>query len=112
MYPPPHRIPLQEGLGRDFFSILLRPRVLQSAWLYETLSPHVDETVVAGVTESRGPKSDKRDAYGLAEKLRVVGNLDKQVFKAPRQFSQLRELSRAHVTVVGDVVRAQRGRSS
>ena len=79
---------------------------LQSAWLYETLSPHVDETVVAGVTESRGPKSDKRDAYGLAEKLRV-GNLDKQVFKAPRQFSQLRELSRTHVTLVGDSVRAQ-----
>ena len=25
---------------------------LQSAWLYETLSPHVDETVVAGITES------------------------------------------------------------
>ncbi len=62
---------------------------LQSAWLYETLSRHVDELVVAGVTESRGHKSDKRDAYGLAEKLRV-GNLDKQVFKAPRQFSQLR----------------------
>ncbi len=44
---------------------------LQSAWLYETLSPHVDEIVVTGVTQSRGPKSDKRDAYGLAEKLRV-----------------------------------------
>ncbi len=79
---------------------------LQSAWLYETLSPHVDETVVAGVTESRGPKSDKRDAYGLAEKLRV-GNLDKQVFKAPRQYGQLRELSRTHVTLVGDAVRVQ-----
>ena len=79
---------------------------LQSAWLYETLSPHVDETVVAGVVQSRGPKSDKRDAYGLAEKLRV-GNLDKQVFKAPRRFSQLRELSRTHITLVGDVVRAQ-----
>ena len=34
---------------------------LQSAWLYETLSPHVDELVVAGITQSRGPKSDKRD---------------------------------------------------
>ncbi len=79
---------------------------LQSAWLYETLSPHVDETVVAGVTQSRGPKSDKRDAYGLAEKLRV-GNLDKQVFKAPRQFTRLRELSRIHITLVGDVVRVQ-----
>ena len=36
---------------------------LQSAWLYETLRPHVDEIVVAGITESRRPKSDKRDAY-------------------------------------------------
>jgi transposase len=79
---------------------------LQSAWLYETLSPHVDEIVVAGITESRGLKSDKRDAYGLAEKLRV-GNLDKTVFKAPRQFTRLRELSRTHMTLVGDVVRAQ-----
>jgi hypothetical protein len=46
---------------------------LQSAWLYETLSPHVDEFVVAGITQSRGPKSDKRDAYGLAE-TRVFSN--------------------------------------
>jgi transposase len=79
---------------------------LQSAWLYETLSPHVDEIVVAGITESRGPKSDKHDAYGLAEKLRV-GDLGKTVFKAPRQFTRLRELSRIHMTLVGDVVRAQ-----
>jgi transposase len=79
---------------------------LQSAWLYETLSPHVDEIVVAGISVSRGPKSDKRDAYGLAEKLRV-GNLDKPVFKAPRQFTNLRELSRIHMTLVGDIVRGQ-----
>ena len=79
---------------------------LQSAWLYETLSPHVDEVVVAGITQSRGPKSDKRDAYGLAEKLRV-GDLEKHVFKAPRQFTRLRELSRIHMTLVGDVVRTQ-----
>jgi hypothetical protein len=38
---------------------------LQSAWLYETLIPHLDEVVVAGITESRGPKSDQRDAMGL-----------------------------------------------
>jgi len=74
---------------------------LQSAWLYETLSPHVDELVVAGITESRGDKSDKHDAYGLAEKLRV-GDLDKPVFKAPREFTRLRELSRIHMTLVGD----------
>ena len=79
---------------------------LQSAWLYETLSPHVDEIVVAGITESRGPKSDRRDAVGLADNLRV-GDLDKPVFKAPRPFTRLRELSRIHMTRVGDVVRAQ-----
>ncbi len=79
---------------------------LQSAWLYETLSPHVDDLVVAGITQSRGLKSDKRDAYGLAEKLRV-GNLDRAVFKAPRQFTRLRELSRIHRTLLTDSVRAQ-----
>lgn len=35
-----------------------------SAWLHELLSPHVDELVVVGVTLSRGPKSDQRDAFG------------------------------------------------
>jgi len=39
--------------------------------------------VVAGVTESRGQKNDRRDAYGLAEMLRT-GSLEKQIFKAPR----------------------------
>ncbi len=62
--------------------------------------------MVAGITESRGLKSDQRDAYALAEKLRV-GNLEKSVFKAPREFTRLRELSRIHMTLVGDVVRAQ-----
>jgi transposase len=79
---------------------------LQSAWLYETLSPHVDEIVVAGITESRGQKDDRRDAYGLAEKLRR-GTLEKRIFKAPRQFSVLRELSRIHITAAHDLVRVQ-----
>jgi len=79
---------------------------LQSAWLYETLCPQVDEIVVAGVTKSWGQKNDKRDAYGLAEKLRT-GSLEKRILKAPRQFTVLRELSRTHMTVVRDVVRVQ-----
>jgi len=74
---------------------------LRSAWLYEALRPHVDEVIVAGVTESRGQKSDKRDAYGLAEKLRT-GCLDKQIFEVPREFTLLRELSRAHITTTRD----------
>jgi len=79
---------------------------LQSAWLYETRVAHVDEIVVAGVTQSGGSKSDKRDAYGLAEKLRV-GNLDQTVFQSPRPFTRLRDHSRIHMTLVVDVVRAQ-----
>ena len=79
---------------------------LQSAWLYETLRPHVEEVVVAGVLQSKGPKSDKRDAYGLAEKLRT-GSLDRTVFKAPREFRLLRELSRSHITATRDLVRVQ-----
>ena len=86
--------------------VLVFEEGLQSAWLYETLRPHVDEIVVATIRESRGPKSDKRDAYRLAEKLRM-GNLDQPVFKAPREFTRLRELSRIHMTGVGDVVRVQ-----
>lgn len=78
----------------------------QSAWLYETLERHVDEIVVASVPESRGHKNDARDAYGLAEKLRI-GAIDKSVFKAPAQFRRLREIARVHEMLVRDVVRVQ-----
>jgi hypothetical protein len=83
---------------------------LQSAWLYETLSPQVDAIVVAGIAESRGPKSDKRDAYGPTEKPRE-GNLGKQVFKAPRQSTRLRELSRIDMRLVGEGHRRKKLRS-
>ena len=79
---------------------------LQSAWLYETLSPHVDEIVVAGIRQSQGNKADRSDSYGLAEDLRA-GSLKKRVFKAPREFTLLRELSRTHMTVSRDLVRAR-----
>jgi hypothetical protein len=80
---------------------------LQSAWLHKTLSRPEDEIVVTGIKESREQKSDKRDAYGLAEKLRAA-KPDKIVFKAPRQFTRPRELSRIHMTLVGDVLRRMR----
>ena len=44
-----------------------------ASWLYEVLSPHVEEIVVTAVSESRGPKSDKLDAFGFAEALRIGG---------------------------------------
>jgi transposase len=78
----------------------------QSAWLYEVLSPHVQELVVVGITESRGPKSDARDAFGLAEALRL-GAIARPVFKAPGRFALLRELGRTYSMLARDVVRTQ-----
>ncbi len=78
----------------------------QSAWLYEILSPHVEEIVVASIGESRGQKSDALDAFRRAEELRT-GAITKPVFKAPRLYSRLRELARVHSMLVRDVVRAQ-----
>lgn len=89
-----------------------RPRHLcfeegtQSAWLHELLSPHVDQLVVTSVTESRGPKSDRRDALGLAEALRI-GAIATPVFKAPSRFATLRELARTYSMVVRDVTRTR-----
>ena len=78
----------------------------QSAWLYEILSPHAQEMVVAMVTESRGQKNDQRDAFGLADKLRM-GGLEHRVFKEVGAYRKLRELGRAHTMVVQDSVRVQ-----
>lgn len=78
----------------------------QSAWVYEILSPHAEEVVVTGIAESRGPKSDERDAYGLAEKLRT-GAIERRVFKEVGQYKELRELGRTHTMIVQDVVRVQ-----
>lgn len=44
------------------------------------LSLHVQELVVVGVRHSRGPKSDKIDAFALAEKLRI-GDIETRVYK-------------------------------
>ena len=78
----------------------------QSAWLYEILSPHVDEIVVTGISRSRGQKSDALDAFLRAEELRT-NSIQTPVFKAPRQFSRLRELARVHSMLVRDLVRVQ-----
>jgi len=74
--------------------------------LYEILSPHAEETVVAGIGRSRGQKNDALDAFQRAEEIRA-GTIKPRVFKAPRQFGRLRELSRVHSMLVRDVVRVQ-----
>jgi transposase len=79
---------------------------VQSAWLYEILAPHAEDMVVTCVSESRGQKSDERDAFGLAEKLRL-GAIETRVFKDHGPYRKLRELARVHLMVVCDVVRVQ-----
>ena len=61
---------------------------------------------MTNVTDSRGQKNDALDALRLAEQLRE-GAIKSSVFKAPGPFSRLRELSRVHSMLVGDVVRVQ-----
>ena len=77
-----------------------------SGWLHEVLEPHVEELVVAGVRQSQGPKSDKRDAFALADQLRI-GSLDTKVYKSRGQFRRLSQVAKAHGLLVGDTVRVK-----
>jgi transposase len=77
-----------------------------ASWLFEVLSPHVQELVVVGVRRSRGPKSDKIDAFALAEKLRI-GDIQTRVYKKRGEFAALGHLARAYGTLTVDVVRTQ-----
>jgi hypothetical protein len=60
--------------------------------------------VVIGVGRSTGSKSDERDAFGLAEALRV-GVIKTRVYKGLGKWEQPRELTRVHAMVVSDSVR-------
>jgi transposase len=77
-----------------------------SNWLYEVLSPHVQEIVVALVNLSRGPKNDKLDAFGLAEHLRI-GAIRTKVYKKRGGFERLGYWVKAHALLVADSVRVQ-----
>lgn len=78
----------------------------QAGWLVEILSPHVAEIVVAMVLDSRGQKSDKHDAFALAEQLRA-GTIETPVYKPVATFATLRQLVKAHQMIVQDSVRVQ-----
>ena len=60
----------------------------QSAWLYEVIQGHVRELVVTHACErKRGPKDDQRDAFHLAERLRL--GAVSPVYKDRGQLSEL-----------------------
>jgi len=66
---------------------------------HEVLSLHVQEIVVAGVRQEKAPKSDKIDAFGLADKLRI-GAVETQVYKEQGAFGTMGELCRAYYVLV------------
>jgi len=96
----------------NFIKTIPKPRHLcleegtHASWLYEVLASHVQEIVVVGIRRSRGPKDDRRDAFGLAEMLRI-GAIETRVYKGIGEFGRLRELSRAYAMVLGDTVRVR-----
>lgn len=105
-----HVLETRGDLLVDLLKTIPRPRLLcieegtQSAWLYEVLSPHVQEMVVTVKREHSGPKDDARDALDLAEKLR--NNAVKvRVYKEVKGYGRLRQLSRVHLMQVQDSVR-------
>jgi len=107
-----HVVETNANLLVDLLKAIPRPRHLcfeegtQSAWLYETLSPHVDETVVTVKRDRRGSKDDQRDALELADKLRT-NSIEVRVYKEVGRYGRLRELSKVHQMQVRDSVRVQ-----
>ena len=61
---------------------------------------------MVGVRKSRGAKSDKHDAFGLAEQLRI-GSFETRIYKGRGQLKRLGCLAKAYGCLVGDVVRVK-----
>jgi transposase len=83
--------------------------VEQSEWLAEVFRPHCEELVVDATCEQRDrseSKSDERDAWGLADRLRM-GQVKRQVYKSGPRLAGLRDAVRGYVMVVGDIVRVK-----
>ncbi len=75
-------------------------------WLHEILSPRVDELVVFRGERKRGSKSDAIDAHSLADTIRTR-RFGQPIFKAPRRYAKLRELSRVYGLLTRDVARTK-----
>lgn len=78
----------------------------QSEWLYEVLEPHTKETMVVRPSRRPGTKSDSFDAWELADGYRT-GKLGRAIYKAPRQYTALRQAVRGYQVTTRDLVRAK-----
>lgn len=77
----------------------------QSQWLYDILSPHVEDMIVVRQQKIVGNKDDIRDAYKLAEDMRIGSA--KPIFKDLGQYKRLKSLSKTYGMVKIDTVRIQ-----
>ena len=78
-----------------------------AAWLYDLLKPHVTKLVVCDPRKNasmrEGQQSDKIDARGLAELLRL--NHLSPVYHGEHGLRTLKELVRSYLTITKDLVR-------
>jgi transposase len=78
-----------------------------AAWLYDLLKPRVETLVVCNPRKiallKEGNKSDRIDAYKLADRLRL--NDLKPVYHGETGVRTLRELARSYLTIVKDLTR-------
>jgi transposase len=80
----------------------------QSAWIYELIKPHVETVTVTHQAESKGPikgKDDIRDAFALAESLRI-GSVT-PVYKESKSFGRLKSVVDIYSKTSFDTVRIQ-----
>jgi hypothetical protein len=95
----------------EFVKTVPKPRYLcveegtQSQWLYDLLSPHVEEMIVVRQQKIAGNKDDIRDAYKLAEDMRIGAT--KPIFKDLGQYKRLKSLTKTYSMVKTDTVRVQ-----
>ncbi len=78
-----------------------------AAWLYDLLKPHVSKVVVCNPRKNallkHGNKSDRIDAWNLADLLRL--NRLESVYHGETGVRMLRELARSYLTIVKDLSR-------
>ncbi len=76
---------------------------VMSQWLFLLLKDEVDELVVCQPQEHDGPKNDEKDAWEIADLLRV-GRL-KSVFHTDNELINLRTLVSGHDDLIGEITR-------
>jgi hypothetical protein len=63
-----------------------------AGWLHEVLAPHVQEIVVTAAPKNGGSKSDKHDAFALADMMRI-GSIPSRVYKQRGRLPRLAYLA-------------------